>query len=145
MKITPQHSDDRLMRPVRPNNRPDKTGGLLSAFMPGGQGLLAKQLNAGFGGGNQQWQKYLGQVYSPTQMRAPFEYGIEDPAADPKHPKWRDNHGVDNPRLDEPNDRPDPTDGWSPRSNLAMLGGQQQMQLTPEMIAMIRQRLAQRG
>jgi hypothetical protein len=49
-------------------------GSTLGAYMPGQQGLLSSQLNAGFGGGVPQWKGILGQAYSPMTMPASFEY-----------------------------------------------------------------------
>ena len=46
----------------------------MPAFQPGQLGALANQLNAGFGGGVQDWKADLRNTYDPTQVK-PFNWG----------------------------------------------------------------------
>lgn len=47
--------------------------GLLSPFLPGDKGLLARQLAQGFGGDPQSYMKQLSMMYQPMQMG--FNFG----------------------------------------------------------------------
>lgn len=47
----------------------------LPAFQPGQRGLLADQLNTGFGGGENQWRGLLGGWTDPMRMNNGFNYG----------------------------------------------------------------------
>lgn len=58
----------------RQNKQPQKMP-MINPFMPGQKGLLADQLNAGYGGSEQKWKGLLGQYYQPMSQPAPFEYG----------------------------------------------------------------------
>lgn len=51
------------------------TAKMIQPFMPGQQGLLADQLNAGFGGGVNQWSGLLDQWTSPMKLPGKFNYG----------------------------------------------------------------------
>jgi hypothetical protein len=46
----------------------DTKQAFLPAFGPGQKGLLAQQMNQGFGGGQKQWAGLLGQQFQPTAM-----------------------------------------------------------------------------
>lgn len=128
--------DDRL--PVR---RDPRNTGMLSSFMPGQLGMLAQQLNAGFGGGQKAWRNSLMQPYIDASK---VQYGEpEEPTKDPKNRRNRDG------RDDQP-DNPDPTDPNYPhtRGNFAMQppamnGGMfgAQQQISPQILQLIRQRL----
>lgn len=72
-----------------PGKRPDETYGrpakketsnsLLSAGFPGQMGLLAKQMNNGFGGGLLAQRQYLNQIYDPMQMTKQPTFGDGTP------------------------------------------------------------------
>jgi hypothetical protein len=51
-------------------------GGLLAPFLPGDKALLAEQLAMGFGGGQQDYMKQLGQMYQPMRMGFNFGAGM---------------------------------------------------------------------
>lgn len=44
---------------------------------PGQMGLLAKQMNNGFGGGLLAQQNYLNSIYDPVVMPQPWDFGVE--------------------------------------------------------------------
>lgn len=73
-----------LNRPDETHGRPIKTPGkkgMLSfpSGFPGQLGLLAQQMNNGFGGGLLAQRNYLNQIYSPMQMPAmPDLGGLEE-------------------------------------------------------------------
>lgn len=54
-------------------------GGMLSAFLPNQQGMLANQLSQGFGGTPQQWKQSFGQIYSDMRMPVNDINGPVDP------------------------------------------------------------------
>lgn len=61
------------MMDLKKNNRNPNAGfqGMtFPAFMPGQQGLLAQQLNQGFGGGMGQWNGLLSQTTAPVTTNA---------------------------------------------------------------------------
>lgn len=45
---------------------------------PGQMGLLAQQMNQGFGGGLLAQQQYLNDIYDPVVMPQPFDFGGEE-------------------------------------------------------------------
>jgi len=140
--------------------------GLLSAFLPGQQNALAQQMQHGFGGTVKQWNGILGQPYADmSYMINPLGYPKDDTSRRNDHTGKGDGKGGgDN------TGHPDTPDGFNsghfnpsnvvaanaaavrpgmqvqaPQMNVAgpaqpqMLGQQQQM--SPPMIAMLRQRL----
>lgn len=62
----------------RPYQKPE-TDGLLKPGFPGQLGLLAQQMNNGFGGGLLAQRQYLNQIYDPVQMQAAVTLGGGDP------------------------------------------------------------------
>lgn len=147
--IKPFHPDDSGMIPKsernpKPKPRPDGNGGqgLLAAFQPGGLGLLSQQLNTGFGGGQKNWQASLRQAYSPMHMPQPFQYSKvraapvgDGSSGEPGGPKLDD--------LPVPSWGPIPdTQGSNAGGGIATLGGKT---VSPQLLAALRQRLAQRG
>lgn len=157
------HPDDSgLIERTRRTNNGGHGGngnGQISPFMPGQQGALARQLGAGFGGTPGQWDKRFGQMYSPMQVPQPFHYSTVGGDAQ------QSNNNPDHP-IGKPMDTPD---GWpvnpthsrmqqmSPEmmqqaqpAQQAQMQAQPQAQpqgqeMSPEMLAMIRQYMMQRG
>lgn len=72
--MRPYHPDDSNMRWLGQGRGPQGNGmgggggqGILSPFLPGDKGLLAKQLSMGFGGGDPQaYRQRLAAMYQPT-------------------------------------------------------------------------------
>lgn len=71
-----------------PGKRPDETFGRphkqqedlsIPAGFPGQLGLIAQQMNRGFGGGLLAQRGYLNKIYDPVQMQAPVTLGGGDP------------------------------------------------------------------
>ena len=62
------------MQGVNNRQNPD----MLPAFLPGQRGLLANQLNAGFGGGVGSWKGLLSDSFNPTVAPQAFNYGTVD-------------------------------------------------------------------
>jgi hypothetical protein len=75
----------KAFRPDETHGRPIKPGkeGLLSipSGFPGQLGLLAQQMNSGFGGGLLNQRSYLDNIYSPMQMQQ--NQGDDAKTADP--------------------------------------------------------------
>ena len=77
-----------------PGKRPDETYGrpakketsnsLLSPGFPGQMGLLAQQMNNGFGGGLLAQRQYLNQIYDPMQMTKQPTFGDDAKTSDTK-------------------------------------------------------------
>lgn len=86
------------MTPVKGGNQ---NPGLMSPFFPGQLGLLAQQMNYGFGGGQAANRGLLNQIYSPMQMPQPFQYS--QVGADPQQAMMRKLMG-----------QPDPTEPVDP-------------------------------
>ena len=68
-----------VVKPAGPmqgvKKRQPQTPEMLGAFMPGQRGLLANQLNKGFGGGMGAWKGLLSDSFSPMTAPQPFQYG----------------------------------------------------------------------
>jgi hypothetical protein len=64
----------------------------INAFFPGQKGLLAQQLNAGFGGGLKNWSNQLDKTYSAMPQFQPYPYpapengGKDNPGGGKKDP-----------------------------------------------------------
>ena len=69
MRQHPRNGVQQMPDPYAPDRR------TIQPFMPGQQGLLASQLNAGFGGGVDQWSGLLDQWTDPMRLQKPFKYG----------------------------------------------------------------------
>lgn len=72
-KGLPTPGDDMRWPTDRNRNNANKED-VIPAFLPGQRGLLAQQLNRGFGGGQKQWRGVLSDVYAPMAV-TPFDYG----------------------------------------------------------------------
>ncbi len=85
MALRPDERHRRVMPDTVMPQKPDTTGGGLTMQpgFPGQLGLLAKQMNAGFGGGLLNQRNYLNSFYKPMQMQVQQNPGDDAKIADP--------------------------------------------------------------